>query len=237
MEELRMKMKEVLCLILAITLLSVPLAGCTGDDAHELQDVAASKLTERAEIIDDRFNQVVHMSGDTIRYMDEQEDLTEVSALVAVFAPVEQRTVGTYYEDGAASAYGYTLTTGRLERVLQGDASVGDTITITEECYISESQGVLCTLGGYVPMKPGESYLLFLLSYDDLYLGNPPDAFKGMYCPVDQEYGKYALTQEAMPASATTQEHLNAYEVNGYTDLEKYIEWYSYVRELYPELF
>ena len=63
------------------------------------------------------------------------EELQTASDLVVVFTPQSHETVLKRYSDGNVQ-FGYTKTTGRVEEVLSGEVSAGDTIVITEECYL-----------------------------------------------------------------------------------------------------
>lgn len=172
--------------------------------------------------------QVNQLMTDRYALTTSQEDLQPVSDLIVVFTPEEQENILQYYNDGLV-AFGYTKTTGIVLQVLKGDVAVGDEICITEECYTTDSDTILWTQGGYLPMKPEGEYLLFLKAYD----ADDPD-YAGMYFPVDLEYGKYTLDNGGATSWMVSRE--DRFEVAETGDLDKYVQWREYVFDLYPEL-
>ncbi len=157
------------------------------------------------------------------------EELQTASDLVVVFTPQSHETVLKRYSDGNVQ-FGYTKTTGRVEEVLSGEVSAGDTIVITEECYLSGS--VLWTQQGYLPTETGDSYLLFLRAYPET-----SKNYKGMYYPVDLEYGKYLLSSGGENRSAAAHSTGAQLQVGPDGDLDTYLAWYAFVQERYPEVF
>ncbi len=157
------------------------------------------------------------------------EELQTASDLVVVFTPQSHETVLKRYSDGNVQ-FGYTKTTGRVEEVLSGEVSAGDTIVITEECYLSGS--VLWTQQGYLPTETGDSYLLFLRAYPET-----SKNYKGMYYPVDLEYGKYLLSSGGENRFAAAHSTGAQLQVGPDGDLDTYLAWYAFVQERYPEVF
>lgn len=219
-------MKRYMQIALMIVACLSVLMGCAAQES--LQGISAGELPDGFQ---DKYQSVEQLVTDRLVVASSASELTQVSDLIVVFTPEDQENVLLYFSDGLVS-FGYTETTGKIEKVLQGDASVGDTIAITEECFTTDDGATLHTQGGYLPMKIGDSYLLFLRAY-------PPENedYAGMYYPVDLEYGKYVLSADAVPAAANSPLWNAVYEVNGYTDLDNYNRWYEYVQKLYPELF
>lgn len=175
--------------------------------------------------------EILQMETDRDALAASAEELPSVSDLIVVFTPSGQETVLQTFSDGTVKT-GYTRTTGTASRVLAGDLEAGETVTITEECYEAaseESGAVLWTQGGYLPMEPGETYLLFLCAYAE------DSAYAGMYYPVDLEYGKYALAAAASVAAGEACDS-EALEVNPYAELDRYIGWYKTVLSLYPDI-
>lgn len=169
------------------------------------------------------------LNADRITLANTPNDLQQVSDLIIVFTPRDQENVLMHYSDGNVSV-GYTKTTGIVTELLSGDIWEGAEIAITEECYTTDSGTKLWTQQGYLPMRIGETYLLFLKEY-------PPESkYAGMYFPIDLEHGKYVLPVATAMATNTS---LNAeqLEVNEATDLSQYIEWYEAICDLYPDLF
>lgn len=200
-------MKKILYSFLYILILSGFLFGCS-----QTNDVVIKQLT-----------------ADRLSLAESAEDLQQVSDLIIVYTPNSQENILSYFSDGNVSV-GYTKTMGTVFQVLAGTVSVGDSILITEECYTTDSDSVLWTQGGYIPMKIGENYLLFLKAYSE------ESAYAGMYFPVDLEYGKYALSVIS-PMSVSNSYSAEQLEVGTFTDLDKYTEWYEAVRALYPNVF
>ncbi|MCH5191653.1 MAG: hypothetical protein J1F23_05760 [Oscillospiraceae bacterium] len=154
--------------------------------------------------------------------------LQEVSDLIVVVEPESRETKLQYYDDGNVSV-GYTETVCRVERVLHGKVPEGDTVRVTEECYRSKD-GVLWTQQGYLPMKDGERYLLFLSAYGE------DSAYAGMFFPIDLEYGKYVLPNGQF-AAENIKTSAKVLQVGEATDLSKYEQWYQEIRDIYSELF
>ena len=212
--------------IVALVLCLASLTGCT-EQKETLEGISTNVLPEGFQ---DQYASVSQIVADRGVLAHSKKDLEEVSDLVVVFTPEIQENKLMYFNDGLVS-FGYTKTTGKVEQVLKGDAAEGDSITISEECFVTDD-AILHTQGGYLPMKIGESYLLFLVAY-------PPESgeYDGMYFPADLEYGKYVLSDTAAPTEAKSPLWNAVYEVNGHTNLDKYLEWYRYVESLYPEIF
>ncbi len=169
------------------------------------------------------------LNTDRITLANTPNDLQQISDLIIVFTPRDQENVLMHYSDGNVSV-GYTKTTGIVTKILSGDILEGAEITITEECYTTNSGSELWTQQGYLPMRIGEAYLLFLKEY------SPESKYAGMYFPIDLEHGKYVLP---IAATMTANTSLNAeqLEVGPATDLSEYAEWYEAVCDLYPDLF
>lgn len=176
------------------------------------------------------FLSVRQLAASRIDFAQTVSELQQVADAVVVFTPQRQENVTNRYSDGNVS-FGYTKTTGTVEQVLSGDCVAGDSICITEECYTTNLGTVLWTQGGYLPMNPGERYLLFLVAY------RPGSTYEGMYYPVDLEYGRYVMPQ-AVPLALDQSEAGTAadFHLNEYADLETYRQWYEEVFALYPEL-
>lgn len=173
---------------------------------------------------------VCQVAASVIDQAETVSELQQVADTVVVFTPQQQENVTNHYSDGNVS-FGYTKTIGTVEQVLSGECAAGDTLCITEGCYTTNLGTVLWTHGGYLPMNPGERYLLFLISYD------PSSAYKGMYYPVDMEYGRYVMPHAAPLALSEGETRTAAdFELNEYADVDTYSQWYEAVFALYPEL-
>lgn len=148
--------------------------------------------------------------------------LEEVSDLIVLAKPQVKKNVLVRDSSDHSIILGYTKTAVDVLQVLKGDASKGQRIEITEECYTTNLNLVLWTQQGYLPMKKGNKYLLYLKAY-------PRDSeYQGMYFPVDLEYGKYVIFQAAAASeeAAYTAKQL---QIGAGTDILKYTEWYQKV--------
>lgn len=153
-------------------------------------------------------------------------DLSFVSDVIVVARPVKagKNILIRDSHDGKVIT-GYTKTTVEVVDVMRGKVSIGDKLTLTEECYRSDFGTVLYTQGGYLPAHRNTDYLLFLKAYE------PSSRYAGMYFPVDLEYGKYVIPDPSeISASARSPEDL---EINEQADLTQYRAWYDTVMQQY----
>lgn len=120
------------------------------------------------------------------------------------------------WDDGEV-LFGYTLTKIKVEEVYKGKV-VKNTVSITEE-YYKENFIVgktLYTQGAYISAKVGSSYMFFLKKYGD------DTSYKGLYFPIDLEYGKYLVNNKTINELRTmTNKEL---EIGENANLN-YIEW------------
>lgn len=123
---------------------------------------------------------------------------------------------------------GYTNTTLTVDAVFKGDIQNSSSIVVTEECYTTAFGTVFWTQQGYMPIKAGTKYILFLKAYPD------DGDFAGKYYPIDLEYGKYIVPAEldvdGIEALSNSRDKL---EVGAVTDLNTYFEWYRAIIQEY----
>ena len=122
---------------------------------------------------------------------------------------------------------GYTKTTATILDVIKGNVSEGQEILITEECYTTSLNSVLWTQQGYLPMENGDSYLLYLKAYAD------DSSYRGMYFPIDLEYGKYMIPPISPISTTASTYTAEQFQIGTETDVEKYREWYQQVVSSY----
>ena len=122
---------------------------------------------------------------------------------------------------------GYTKTIATILDVVKGDIEQGQKISITEECYTTDFNSVLWTQEGYLPMKQGNQYLLFLKAYEET------SDYSGMYYPIDLEYGKYLIPQAAFASEVEPSYTAEQLQVGDETDLDNYVEWYQTIVGFY----
>ena len=175
--------------------------------------------------------EICQIQGDRLRMATSVNEMLSVSDLIVVFTPTKQENIlSTFFSDGDV-AIGYTKTSGEIDEVLYGSRMSGDTISVTEVCYTTDSGSKLWTFQGYLPMEIGMKYVLFLKEYAD------SSTYAGMYYPVEVEYGKYLVSSDAALPLYNTDNGYEQLQVGAATDLTTYTEWYDTVRKLYPDVF
>ncbi len=170
--------------------------------------------------IEAQYNQVNELDADWKNLANSPEELPQVSDLVVLFKPETQETKLNFHTDGLI-AFGYTLTTGRVTKVLQGNIEVNAQIQLTEASYTRNDGTELWTISGYLPMQQGEEYLLFLKAYES------DSAYAGLYRIVDLTYGKY------IPGVRTARN----FEIASDFNTDRYAQWFEAVKEMYPDVF
>ena len=146
-----MMIRKYFYVIVALLSCLASLPGCT-EQRGPLEGISTNALPEGFQ---DQYASVSQIVADRGIRAHSKKDLEKVSDLVVVFTPELQENKLMYFNDGLVS-FGYTKTTGKVEQVLKGDAAKGDSITISEECFVTDD-AILHTQGGYLPMKIGES--------------------------------------------------------------------------------
>lgn len=169
-------------------------------------------------------NQVM---ADRITLVNSVSQLEELSDLVVLVTPKTQENVLIKDPIDNNVITGYTKTTATVLDVIKGNVTEGQEVLITEECYTTNLNSVLWTQQGYLPMEDGDSYLLYLKAYTD------DSSYKGMYFPIDLEYGKYVLPQTAPISAKATTYTAEQLQIGTETDAAKYREWYQQVVSSY----
>ena len=169
-------------------------------------------------------NQVM---ADRITLASSVSQLEELCVLVVLVTPKSQEYVLiTDFVDNNIIT-GYTKTTATILDVIKGNVSEGQEILITEECYTTSLNSVLWTQQGYLPMENGDSYLLYLKAYAD------DSSYRGMYFPIDLEYGKYMIPPISPISTTASTYTAEQFQIGTETDVEKYREWYQQVVSSY----
>ena len=194
--------KQISVIVIVLLCISI-LAGC-GQSAQ----------------IEAQYNQVNEVDADWKNLANSPEELPQVSDLVVLFKPETQENKLSFFSDGLVFD-GYTLTTGRVTKVLQGSVEVNAQIQVTEASYTQNNGTELWTISGYLPMQKGEEYLLFLKAYET------DSAFAGLYRIVDITYGKYIPGVNAA----------RNFEIASNFNTDRYAQWFQVVKEMYPEVF
>lgn len=169
-------------------------------------------------------NQVM---ADRITLVNSVSQLEELSDLVVLVTPKAQENVLIKDPVDNNVITGYTKTTATVLDVIKGNVTEGQEVLITEECYTTNLNSVLWTQQGYLPMEDGDSYLLYLKAYTD------DSSYKGMYFPIDLEYGKYVIPQTAPISTMATTYTAEQLQIGAETDAAKYGEWYQQVVSSY----
>lgn len=169
-------------------------------------------------------NQVM---ADRVTLSNSVSQLEDLSDLIVLVTPKAQENVLIKDPVDNNVITGYTKTTATVLDVIKGNVTEGQDILITEECYTTNLNSVLWTQQGYLPMEDGDSYLLYLKAYSDT------SSYKGMYFPVDLEYGKYVIPQTAPISAMATTYTTEQLQIGAETDAAKYGEWYQQVINSY----
>ena len=169
-------------------------------------------------------NQVM---ADRITLASSVSQLEELSDLVVLVTPKSQENVLIKDLVDNNIITGYTKTTATILDVIKGNVSEGQAILITEECYTTSLNSVLWTQQGYLPMENGDSYLLYLKAYTD------DSSYRGMYFPIDLEYGKYMIPPISPISTTASTYTAEQFQIGTETDVEKYREWYQQVVSSY----
>lgn len=174
---------------------------------------------------------IVQYTGDRLRLAKSPSELWDASDLIVV-AQIAAPGIDRYhYFPGTDNIIvGYMETDLIVEEVLKGALSPEETVTITEECYTTEGGTVLVTQDGYLPAQPGTRYLFFLSAYDG-------GDYDGMYFPVDLEYGRYVLPEEALSSggmdSLSEAERRELLQIGPDGEIDVYCRWYAEVLGTY----
>ena len=196
-------MKKIFCILICVMiLLSLPFIAACG----------------REPSVEDQYSEIYYTDADYWIRANTPEELPLVSDLVVLFVPSEKRDHTSYFSDGM-SAGGWTVTTGTVTKVLQGEWEEGSELTLTECSHVKGDK--LTTDVGYLPMQIGDEYLLFLRAYDE------DSSMYGMYHITDRARGKY------IPGA----KNRTQYQIDSKIDLESYKQWYEAVAKMYPEVF
>lgn len=171
-----------------------------------------------------KVNQVM---TDRVALADSVSQLEKLSDLVVLVTPKEQENVLIRDITDNNVIVGYTKTTATVLDVVKGDVTKGQEIFITEECYTTNLKSILWTQQGYLPMREGDSYLLYLKAYSDT------SSYKGMYFPIDLEYGKYVILPSDSVATVRSTETVEQFQIGDTTDVDKYKNWYQKVINSY----
>ncbi len=169
-------------------------------------------------------NQVM---ADRVTLANSVSQLETLSDLVVLVTPKAQENVLIKDPVDNNVITGYTKTTATVLNVIKGNVTEGQEILITEECYTTNLNSVLWTQQGYLPMEDGDSYLLYLKAYSDT------SSYKGMYFPIDLEYGKYVIPKTAPISTMTSTYTAAQLQIGAETDVKKYGEWYQQVVNSY----
>lgn len=170
--------------------------------------------------IEEQYVQVVEEEVEWVSMADTPEEMPLVSDLVVLFVPETQENKLGYFP-GYFEFNGYTLTTGCVTKVLQGNIVENSQLQVTEVCYVYNEGTELRTIDGYLPMQQGGEYLLFLKAYEE------DSAFAGMYSIVDMNYGKYIVGSRS----------IKDFEIASEVSTERYEKFFDGIRAMYPELF
>lgn len=163
-------------------------------------------------------------SNDRYSLADSVNSLQDVSDLI-VIAHAESAGKNAFIRgESGEIIFGYTDTTISVDTVFKGNIENNSSVEITEECYTTALGTVLWTQQGYLPIRAGTEYILFLKAY-------PEDSkYAGKYFPVDLEYGKYIYSSSPdVDNIGTSSIDRTKLEVGSATDLSKYLEWYREV--------
>lgn len=164
---------------------------------------------------------------DRITLANSVSQLEELSDLVVLVTPKAQENVLIKDPVDNNVITGYTKTTATVLDVIKGNVTEGQEVLITEECYTTTLNSVLWTQQGYLPMEDGDSYLLYLKAYTD------DSSYKGMYFPIDLEYGKYVIPQTAPISEMATTYTTEQLQIGAETNATKYGDWYQQVVSSY----
>ena len=170
---------------------------------------------------------VNQIMADRTALAESPSQLETESDLIVLVSPQTSENVLIKDPDDQNIILGYTKTIATILDVVKGDIEQGQKISITEECYTTDFNSVLWTQEGYLPMKQGNQYLLFLKAYEET------SDYSGMYFPIDLEYGKYLIPQAALASEVEPSYTAEQLQVGDETDLDNYVEWYQTIVGFY----
>lgn len=165
---------------------------------------------------------------DRLRLATSVDSLKAVSDIIVV-AHVEHVGENTLIRTETGDIIsGYTNTTITVDAIFKGNIQIDNSLVVTEECYTTALGTIFWTQHGYMPMRSGSKYILFLKAYPD------DSDFAGKYFPIDLEYGKYVIPLEfsgnVIEALSNNRHKL---EIGEATDLKVYLEWYYSIMSEY----
>ena len=175
-----------------------------------------------------------NLVSERLKLADSPEELIEESDLI-VLAKVlpDKNNILVNSSDGQFVLFGYTETKLQIEKVFKGGGTIDDNIIITEEYYTTLAQSgtqTVWTNGNYLPAEVGETYLFFLKGYGDT------ERYKGMFYPIDLEYGKYVIpdeelsffADEAVKGSIDEKADIaEKFEIRPGENISTYVQWYD----------
>ncbi|MDO5690842.1 MAG: hypothetical protein Q4G61_11385 [Tissierellia bacterium] len=123
------------------------------------------------------------------------EENTEVIAIVTPTATMTNEFVMNKAEK--VVEVGATLTEVKVDKVYKGEIS--EKITIKESYYLNTEEEELAIYDGYIPMREGEKYLVFMSMQPE----NTHPALEGSYYIVGTTVGAIPITTEGRAKNAT----------------------------------
>ena len=159
---------------------------------------------------------VIVQSVDEYKYLsDSTEELKGMSDYIVVATPRKVKNSPEHVEEIGLVA-GCTYTDLNVEQVIKGDLEPGSVLPIMEDYYTTDWGKYLYPTNGYVPMKKGQKYLLFL-KYDDAV---------NEYRVFDLNYSKFVVFEDRASDSFSEKDR-EILQVGDLTDMKKYLAWYK----------
>ncbi len=142
-------------------------------------------------IVDSLYVNSSQTMADRVTLARNFEELDSKSDLIVIASVLPNKKNILLTEDDGTVSFGYTLTQLSIDKIFSGETSE-KTITITEEYYVTDDiiGKTIWTQGEYQPAQVKSSYIFFLKKYDE------STDYKGLYFPIDLEYGKYLIRND-----------------------------------------
>ena len=148
---------------------------------------------------------------------------------VIVVATLDTSKNILFEPDKAGDIYGYQDTKIKVEKVIKGDVKPGECLPVVQQYYTTEGGKELWTYNGYLPMKKGTQYLLFLKMSSQA-----EGSYAGKYLLYDLEYSKYVL-DENRDITLIDENDRDFLEIGEATNIEEYLSWYREILEEYKD--
>ncbi|MCD7784355.1 MAG: hypothetical protein LUH18_02035 [Oscillospiraceae bacterium] len=195
--------------------------------SEETESYAVIDTDETVDEVEEGYSFAIYQIGtDRDALATSADKLDSVSDVIIKAVPIAQENILITDSSGSVIT-GYLKTTVQVSEVYKGEVDLSEELVVTEECYFTDSNSVLWTSQGYIPMSIGSEYVLFLSTY------SVDSSYAGMYFPVDLEYGKYAVSDDSTYFDVQSEVSIYDLQIGDCTDKERYIEWYSYVANMY----